>query len=80
MKIKILRALLLCVISTNLIFRKDKSCSATKCLNIIADNQKKTTVSWKKVIKFLGYYIEKEDERKNDLILDKLRFRIRSEV
>ena len=71
MKLKLLRSVLLCVVSTNLLFKENKNINTKKSVNIISDIQ--LTVE-ENAIDFLDYYIENEKEKTNDLFFAKLKF------
>ena len=71
MKLKLLRSVLLCVVSINLLFKENKNINTKKSVNIISDNQ--LTVE-ENAIDFLDYYIENEKEKTNDLFFAKLKF------
>ena len=71
MKLKLLKAVLSCVVSTNLLFKENKNINTKKSVNIISDIQ--LTVE-ENAIDFLDYYIENEKEKTNDLFFAKLKF------
>ena len=71
MKLKLLRSVLLCVVSINLLFKENKNINTKKSVNIISDIQ--LTVE-ENAIDFLDYYIENEKEKTNDLFFAKLKF------